>query len=1504
MSINRPRAIPAVRHLPAVLAACLCLAAPASAGDGFTWFTNAPDISLGTTGSWQDIDCSANVPADATGVIVQLYNTSGGADYRGMVRGKEDTRDYMAGGTDGEIRNKTHRFQVVKLDSALKIQGYIDNTSVDFRLMGYTTGIDPVYFTNPPDKTPGTTGSWTPVDVSANVDADADGVILLVYNASSSDKTYSIKETGSSYANTSLGLRGNQNTMFAVGLDAGKTFQSWIEDSNVKIYLVAQTKGSLVHYVDDVAFADPPLNSWSTIDADTYSVPAAANGLFLLTEVASRTRCAVRHGDSTDDFGNTEYVDNTTLIQQAMGLNAANLWSAFYKDTGPSGFIAAYTTYKSLQINYRSIGTNAATLYSTGNASITAGTTTVTFAGGASLPTNVGQGDELVVGGETLYILTRDSATQATVQQAAAATHATAAYTIKRAYNTLAAWEAARQGDLVSDDRREIGVCYNDGTFTAPLTIEGSTTDADHYMKVTVAPVARHDGTAGTGVLVDATDGWKTVSIRDEYSQVEWLEITNPAAGDWGVELNSNGCDYATLSHLIIRDVDAQGIWAIQRPGITIRNTMILNGNSWGIQVTNGATVTIENCTIYNNAGPGVEAYNTETISVKNTIAVGNGGAFGDFKVSAGTTISYFGNNMYNSVTGFDPNSYQGGNQPPPADLEDLFVSITPGSEDLHLEPLGNLAVDKGLDLSSSFTEDIDGQTRGWPWDIGADWHPVITFQRSIGTNSATLYSTGNASVSVGSSTVTFAGGAVLPSNIGAGDALYIGVETLWILSRDSDTQVTTQIPAVINHTSEAYSISRAYNTIQAWEADRDGDLVAGNRIEVGVCYNDGPFVLTSPISLVNSTTDIDHYMKLTVADGQRHNGTAGTGVVIDGNGGVGSNAFDVNNPYTHIDGFEIKNITDATYHAISFFTSGANDSLGTLATDIIFHNLDRYGVWFANTAGSTMRNCIAYDVGKPALAANGSIAYVENCTFDNTGIGYGLTSYTPAMMYVKNTISVGATNVDMNLALGSVGYFGNNMYGSYSGFNPADHEGGNQTPPSDLDDLFVSITPGSEDYHLEDEGHLAIDTGLDLSAEFAADIDGETRFAPWDIGADWNPLTINYRSIGTDTGVLYSVGTASVALSSSTVTFGAGADLPTNIGPGDELIVNTETFYILSRDSSTQVTVQMPAATPHTNEGYTIKRVYNTLQAWEDDRGGDLVTEDRREIGVCYNDGWFTNRLVISGSTVDAGHYMHLTVAAGQRHDGVRNAGAGIDGGGGFGNLDAITVEDEYTRIEYLEIKDIFDSGDGVFFDDSPAANNGLVNGIFVHGFWQNNNAGVRTATPNTTIRNSIFTGGTSSGITVMTGCTMATIENCTIYGSPLSGKGVSDQAGTTVSIKNTISVNHPAGDDFVIWSGLAYFGNNMFGSVTGFDPDVQDGGNQLPPSDFNRLFVTPDQDFHLEPQGHRAGNTGLDLSPAFIDDVEGVTRVDAWDIGADEGVSGTEELDPKVIRWTEVKP
>jgi hypothetical protein len=377
-----------------------------------------------------------------------------------------------------------------------------------------------------------------------------------------------------------------------------------------------------------------------------------------------------------------------------------------------------------LAVNIRSIGTSPGTLYSVGNASIGIGATTVTFAGGASLPANVGAGDQLVIGGETFFIRTRDSATQVTVQTAATANHASQAYTIARAYTTLLDWETARDGDLVLEQRREIGMIYNDGPFTAGASIAGSTTDCHCYMHLTVAEGQRHDGTAAVGAVLDGMNTDQGIRVSDDYTVVEWLSFRRNRGVDGAAGVVVHLARNVLLSRLLIYDFyDAvnlvSGIRGQDNAGYTVRNTIIYDGGRAGIRNNHaGAVGVVENCTIFKMDPAGTGAgilVSAGTLTATNTISMGNSPTR-DF--SGPMTQSY---NLSSDATAAGTGSLTG------LLASNQFVSVTAGTEDLHLRAGAN-ALDAGVDLSGTFWDDIDGQSRlTLTWDMGADESEATT---------------------------------------------------------------------------------------------------------------------------------------------------------------------------------------------------------------------------------------------------------------------------------------------------------------------------------------------------------------------------------------------------------------------------------------------------------------------------------------------------------------------------------------------------------------------------------------------------------------------------------------------------------------------------------------------------------------------------------------------------------------------------------------------------------
>ena len=319
---------------------------PTPSADGWIWPVTSTDVSISATSTWTDIDLSAYVGATATGAVIEVVNAGSSEDNRGVVRGKEDTRDYMSDSNAQRVEGRSHRYQIVKLNSARVIQGYITDGDIDFYLVGHTWGPnDPTYFANPPDITPMTTTAWTAVDVSPHVAASADGVILFIENQTNTDQVFGIREVNSTYATVNRELEDYGNTMYLVGIDAIDQFEAYIQSSNVKIYLVAETKGSVVFYINDTAVTNPTAGSWQSIDADSYGIPSEANGLILLAEMSTDQgdgKLGFRHADSTTDH-NAD-IGSGTHFQSGVGISDSNEWDMYVElDSASSVFISGYT---------------------------------------------------------------------------------------------------------------------------------------------------------------------------------------------------------------------------------------------------------------------------------------------------------------------------------------------------------------------------------------------------------------------------------------------------------------------------------------------------------------------------------------------------------------------------------------------------------------------------------------------------------------------------------------------------------------------------------------------------------------------------------------------------------------------------------------------------------------------------------------------------------------------------------------------------------------------------------------------------------------------------------------------------------------------------------------------------------------------------------------------------------------------------------------------------------
>jgi hypothetical protein len=419
-------------------------------------------------------------------------------------------------------------------------------------------------------------------------------------------------------------------------------------------------------------------------------------------------------------------------------------------------------------------------------------------------------------------------------------------------------------------------------------------------------------------------------------------------------------------------------------------------------------------------------------------------------------------------------------------------------------------------------------------------------------------------------------------------------------------------------------------------------------------------------------------------------------------------------------------------------------------------------------------------------------------------------------------------------------------------------------------------------------------------------------------------PVVTHYRSIGVAGKPLYANGTATIAAGEVLVTF-QSASLPNPyatgaVGRGDKLVVGNETFYILSRISPNQVVLQSKAAADHIDETYTIERAYRSLQAWESDRGGDLVTDNRREVGVAYNDGTFPDRLVVDGSRTDGERYLHLTVEEGQRHDGVGSIGAVIEPSG---DGDALDIEDDHTRIEWLEIRNWKGRGAaGVRI----AADGVLLSNLIVHDgqgyasdaiFFATASRGSRGSISEATLANSILYRAPGAGVRVGdegNAPLRLIVTNVSVFGCGFGPAGVRGGIvlgpGVLVSATNVVAAdNQPS--DFHNPTGT---GNGSWAdsSHNVSSDSSAPGTSSMTGVAADSVFLSPTAEvdnFHLRADSP-ARNSGARLASSSSLDVDGEARsaID-WDRGADEvvGTGGNDLLylgarpweGPVVVQW-----
>lgn len=336
----------------------------------------------------------------------------------------------------------------------------------------------------------------------------------------------------------------------------------------------------------------------------------------------------------------------------------------------------------------------------------------------------------------------------------------------------------------------------------------------------------------------------------------------------------------------------------------------------------------------------------------------------------------------------------------------------------------------------------------------------------------------------------------------------------------------------------------RDYSTLTAWEADLDNDTPYDSGDDaVGECYDDADFDMQNDFTLDGGATLGLATVKLTVAEGERHDGTAGTGVRIYTSTTTAyrfvPNPINTTKYSLIIEWLELDGSDEGSGSQLITGNSQSSSTRVTLLRNCIIHNVETR--WISSTSREIRcQNNIFYSCGINMNSSSIIGIYLRNHytgggLYSNTMhyIRSGSTSSGAKLRHLYNVVNTTATRIINNLATGydlpnssSTQKYGFFSSASKTPYNNTDRYKNNADEGESaiaymLDgtvgssacitgvtpaNIYNSTTYGSEDLRLKDNTEI-LGSGADVgtSNNLSIDIEGYDRddASAWDIGAD-----------------------------------------------------------------------------------------------------------------------------------------------------------------------------------------------------------------------------------------------------------------------------------------------------------------------------------------------------------------------------------------------------------------
>lgn len=183
----------------------------------------------------------------------------------------------------------------------------------------------------------------------------------------------------------------------------------------------------------------------------------------------------------------------------------------------------------------------------------------------------------------------------------------------------------------------------------------------------------------------------------------------------------------------------------------------------------------------------------------------------------------------------------------------------------------------------------------------------------------------------------------------------------------------------------------RDYSSISSWESAQQGNLVSLQEIHKGECYADSSYFDES-VTISGSTTSSDYYMYLTVAEGNRHDGTkSGGGVVIDRQGGAYSYGVYAPDSYTFLEYLRVTGLNGGnSVVCIGIMDGGGEGHSGVVIKDCIVHDISTNcntstGFWgiVSTCNNAKIINCQVFNMSRTSAESSWTVGL--GCTISTS---------------------------------------------------------------------------------------------------------------------------------------------------------------------------------------------------------------------------------------------------------------------------------------------------------------------------------------------------------------------------------------------------------------------------------------------------------------------------------------------------------------------------------------